>query len=273
MAQTTFSLTYDGAALRDHQMPVRELSPALFALGELFVDASKILYPDRDPVGLNVRATDEGSFLIHLALRTPAVWDQIIDLLGGQTVSALSNLENVVLGSRGLLAFIQKRKNREIALTEPAAEPGMVKVTYRDGASVEVHNVALGMGEKLAVRRATQAVVGPLAVEGIEVAKFNATRAEFEPVTITKEDLPAFDFPVAPILEEAPSVSHRTAWLEIAALRFAERNVWRFSDGSAYFSAVIEDEGFLHKVDNREIGFLSGDSLYCELRIEQARGS
>jgi hypothetical protein len=274
MAETTFSLKYEGAALREHQMPVRELSPALFALGELFIDASKILYPDREPVGLNVSGAGEGSFLVHLALKSPALWDHIVDLLGGQTVSALSNLENVVLGSKGLFAFIQRRRNREIAMTAPAAEPGLIKVDFKDGGpSVEVHNVALGMNERIAVRRATQAVVGPLAVEGIEIARFETNQSEIVPVTLTKDDLPAFDFPVAPLLEEAPAISRRTAWLEIATLRFAERNVWRFSDGGSFFSAVIEDDGFLHRVENREIAFLSGDSLYCDLRIVQTRGS
>jgi hypothetical protein len=273
MAESTFSLTYDGQALRNHEMPVRDLAPALLALGDVFVAASKELYPKRDPVGLNIKTTSDGSFLVHLALHSPHAWDQILEVLGGTAITALSNIESMVTGTKGVFAYLKARKNRQIVSAETAPEPGVLKVKFTDGATLEVPSVVLDMGEKISIRRATQAVVGPVAREGIEIVKFDASIPSIEPLVIAKEDLPAFDFPAPPQIEEPPDISHRKAWLTIAMLRFEERNVWRFSDGTAYFAAVIEDEGFLHRVENREIGFLSGDSLYCDLRVEQTRRS
>ncbi len=212
MAESTFTLTYDGPALRSHEMPVRELAPALLALGDLFVEASSTLYPKRDPVGLNIRSTDDGSFLVHLALNAPESWGQLLDLLGGQTVNALANLEQLILGSKGLFRYIKLRRNREITLTEPAAEPGVVKVSFRDGTNLEVQSSALKMGEKLSIRRATQDIVSPLSYEGIEIVKFEAVQPELPPLIIERGDLLSFDFPAPPDIEDVPAISHRRAW-------------------------------------------------------------
>lgn len=63
MAETTFSVTYDGAALQDGRMPVRELAPALLALGEVFRVAAAEVYPDLPTPTLEVKATKKGSLM------------------------------------------------------------------------------------------------------------------------------------------------------------------------------------------------------------------
>lgn len=50
MAESAFTVTYDGPALATGRIPVRDLAPALLALGELFLDASSLVNPDREPV-------------------------------------------------------------------------------------------------------------------------------------------------------------------------------------------------------------------------------
>lgn len=58
-------------------MPVRDLAPALLALGNLFTEASDALYPEREPVALGLVATDIGSFEAHLILEAKNAWDQV----------------------------------------------------------------------------------------------------------------------------------------------------------------------------------------------------
>ena len=60
MAEVDFAVEYDGPALQAGRMPVRDLAPALLALGEIFTDASRVFYPEREPVALNIEATREG---------------------------------------------------------------------------------------------------------------------------------------------------------------------------------------------------------------------
>lgn len=69
MAHTEFGVAYDGPALADHTMDVRDLAPALLALGDLFVAAGRVVEKDAEPPSLQIRATAGGSFVVDLALQ------------------------------------------------------------------------------------------------------------------------------------------------------------------------------------------------------------
>ena len=114
MAETAFNLAYDGPDLQTGRMPVRDIAPALLALGELFAEASVVVYPDREPVALNIQATDDGSFLVRLILESAGVWDNMVDLFGSDVANALANLQEFVVGSYGLFWLIKRRGKQEI---------------------------------------------------------------------------------------------------------------------------------------------------------------
>src|SRR3954469_17506894 len=102
VAESTFGIAYDGPALATGRMPVRDLAPALLALGDLFSLSSGLLYPQLSPVAVQVEATEQGSFFVHLLLEAEAAWDQLIDIFGSKDASALTNLRDAVLGGAGL---------------------------------------------------------------------------------------------------------------------------------------------------------------------------
>jgi hypothetical protein len=60
----------------------------------------------------------------------------------------------------------------------------------------------------------------------------------------------------------------RPAILKVVRANF-EKGKWGFSDGSAHFSADIQDEEFKARLDAREIGFYKGDVLRVILKITQ----
>lgn len=92
---------------------------------------------------------------------------------------------------------------------------------------------------------------------------------------VKKSDLPVIDETVrssktstgANVLENT-----REAILRVARANF-ENGKWGFSDGSAHFSADIQDEGFKAKLDAREIGFYKDDVLRVILKTTQVVGS
>src|SRR5581483_11505826 len=102
MPEADFAIVYDGPALETGQMPVRDLAPALLALGELYTEASKIVYPKQPPVSLNVKANERGSFLVWLALQAGDTWDTMRDLLVSQDATAIANLMQIVSGAHGM---------------------------------------------------------------------------------------------------------------------------------------------------------------------------
>lgn len=86
-------------------------------------------------------------------------------------------------------------------------------------------------------------------------------------------DLPRLDpesLPAPPEEEALSSNLLADQVLVIESAVFKDGNQWRFSDGSASFSAAIDDAGFLARVEAGE-RFGKGDHLVVDLRLEQTR--
>jgi len=273
MAETAFGVKYDGPAVANHRMPIRDLAPALLALGDVFTEASLVLYPDRDPVALHVQATSEGSFMVDLVLQSVPQFNQVIDLLNSDEADALANLQSIVLGlagaggfGGGLIWLIKKIRNRRIVDEAETPDPGRVKLTLEDGTTFEASGEAVHLYRSPRIRRSTRAVVEPLTRDGVERLEF---KIDSETTLFVEDDeVAAFDVSEAepvPLLDDV-----QTRIVSIASVSFTEGNKWRFTDGEAVFHAAIEDERFLARVDEGEV-FAKGDMLKCRMRIVQTK--
>jgi hypothetical protein len=277
MAETTFGVKYDGPALADGRMPVRDLAPALLALGELFTEASTAIYPDRPPVALDIHATNEGSFSVDLILSgIDGAWEATEQLFGGDGVSALVNLKEIIIGgvggsSYGLLEFIKWLRGRSTESDQvevvPAIEPGVVRVTMGDS-SVEVPEQVLALQKRVTVRRSVKEIVRPL--ERPDVDCFEAISEEEVTLSVSKPDLSAFDAIEAPEEEEELPETERDAIVQIAGIFWGAK--WMFSEGGGSpFYATIEDPEFLEAIAKGIEAFRQGDLLECTLRMQQRR--
>lgn len=283
MAETTFGVSYEGPALEDGRMPVRDLAPALLALGELFTEASTILYPDRPSVALDIHATRQGSFDVDLILKAAeGAWEATEQLFGGDGATALVNLKEIVLGggaSVGVVELIKWLRGRRIASAEPVAteeetlEPGTVRVTVEDDGqtSLEISSEVLRLHGSVTVRTNAREVVKPVERQGVD--RFKAISEQKVTVSVGKEDLPAFAAIEPPEQEEELQDTERDTTLQIVAIAWNEGNKWRFSEGAvdSSFFATIEDTSFLDSIDKRVEAFRKGDLLKCRLRTRQKR--
>jgi hypothetical protein len=142
MAEATFSVNYDGPALEDGRMPVRELAPALLALGELFRVAGSEVYPELPTPTLEIKATEKGSFDVHLIVNASDAWEQVMNMLTAQGSTALTNLEGLIFGTSGagvgVYKFVKFLKRRKIKKVEITSQPDLVKVILDDGTTLEV---------------------------------------------------------------------------------------------------------------------------------------
>jgi hypothetical protein len=269
MAESTFTLKYDGRALDDGTMPVRELAPALLALGEIFTDASQSLFPEHPPVALNVKATSDGSFLVHLVLQGKDLWDHLLTLSGSPGASALSNLETFVVdGGVGIFAFIQWLKGRKIKSQDSKdVMPGHVRITTEDGDSIEVPTEVVTLFQRKPIRQKAVEVIAPLKREGVSEMEFQLPSGE-SGAKIEKKDVAAFE--EAQEDDDVLSDEVQPMVVEILSLSFSEGNKWRFSLGTSTISAAIEDEGFLAQIDSGE-PFAKGDMLRCRMRVVARR--
>ena len=272
MPESSFGVTYAGDALEDGTMPVRDLAPALLALGAIFSEASALLYPDRELVSLNIKATERGSFYVQLALHAKATWDDIVDLFGSGSANALANLEAIVIGGGtgvcGLFALIRHLRHRKIV--DRQLSSGHTRLTLDDGTTFDVPPGTAVLYESASIRAKARVVVAPLEREGVEELTF--TPAYAEPSSISKDDLPAFEPEM--LTEETLTDYEQEMVIQVASVAFTEGNKWRFSDGQRTFFAAIEDESFMERVQRAIEVFRNGDMLRCRVRVVQStRGS
>jgi hypothetical protein len=265
--ETTFGVAYGGPALATGRMPVRDLAPALLALGELFSMAGGVLYPELDPVAVKVEATKEGSFFVHLLIEAEDAWDQLVGLFGSKDASALINLRDAVLaGGIGLFWLIKKLGLRKVkSLERPDA--GTVRLKLDDHTTLDIPSETWLLYRNVEVRKHTRSVVEPLSREGIEVIRFTAEHAE--PIEIAKDDLPAFAIVEGD--QEALLEQEQEMFVEIVLVAFIRGNKWRLGLGDHTFWASVIDEDFLDRVDSGEEAFRKGDVLRCLMTITQTR--
>jgi hypothetical protein len=270
MAESHFALSYDGPALETGRMPVRDLAPSLLALGDLFAEASHLLYPDTDPVGLSVRATEQGSFDVHLILEAHDLWDQLVNIFGSDEVTALANLQALLIGGTvGVVATIRKLKRRRIERVEAAPTPGQMKLTLDDGTTLEVPTEVARLVQEVSIRRKVRDVVAPLGKEGVYTVSFAPAPDRPPELVVQKDDLESYEFAA---LEEGDILldEEREQVVQIASVSF-EGKKWRLSDGNVTFWAAMDDAEFLAGVEDRIEQFAKGDLLRCRVRLIQTR--
>lgn len=270
MSKARFTIAYDGTALREGTMDVRDLAPALLAVGTLFDAANRTLNgPDAPKISVNVVATAPGSFEIVLDV-IQSFYEQARSMLVGDDVTAALNLTGLIFlgGTVGgsLILLIKKLRGRKPDRIERLS-PDTVRLTI-DGESIDVPLQLLRLYQDIAVRKALEGVVSdPLKKEGIQ--KFKVLEAKKVEAEISSGEATWF---VAPEPEGTVVLDDtRKAAFSIVSLAFKDDNKWRLHDGNSQISATIADDVFKRRVDNNEIAFSKGDVLVCEVKVTQTQ--
>jgi hypothetical protein len=269
VAEADFRVAYDGPAIEGGRMAVRDLAPALLALGELVSDASAIVQPEKGRVGLEIEATEEGSFAIHLILSAPlGGWDQVVNMFSSDGVTALVNLKELLIApSIGIFWFVKRMRGRSIRQQQQTEQAGITRLILDDETSIELPNETLRLYQSVTVRKQVSTVVAPLKQKGISSIRFG-TETETE-VRIESGEIDAFE---APEIEDKPlgDREYVTA-LSIASVAFSDGNKWRLSDGENTFYVSMEDGDFRDDVDRGLAAFRKGDILRCRIHETQVQ--
>ncbi|WP_319000513.1 hypothetical protein [Burkholderia metallica] len=95
-AMSRFRATYDGPALESSEMDVRELAPALLAIGDLLDASTRALCGNQVRPQVNVRGSFKtGSFGIDFTLAT-SLPGRMRDMLSGHEGTALANAVTIL---------------------------------------------------------------------------------------------------------------------------------------------------------------------------------
>jgi len=266
MTRATTIIAYDGPALRTGAMDVRDLAPALLAVGQLFDAANVALNGDGPRVKVQVTATDAGSFEINLEI-IQTFGEHLIALLMSPPALAASTLVTLVFGTPahlGVIKLTKMLKGRNPSKIDRLSDSS-VKIII-DGESFEAPLQILRLYQDVAVRSAAQKLIQePLSKDGIDT--FDVRENKKAILSINKNEAAFFVRPQIP--DETLIDEIRRSAYSIISLAFKEDNKWRLNDGSNPINATITDEEFLRKVDNNQISFSKGDILICDVRVVQ----
>ncbi|HTW20331.1 MAG TPA: hypothetical protein VME70_08985 [Mycobacteriales bacterium] len=254
-----FAVVYDGPALDDGRMSVRDLAPALLGFADLLQAANESLNPGQAAPSLNIKATSEGSFIVELALLN----QQVIDLLNTREAIGLTALVGIITGSFGVLAYFRRPPGDAEELPD-----GAVRITMVDGTRVEFSAQVLGLARQVAIRRATNAVVSPLRRDGIDRMEVRPSPKEPATVALTKDDLVSVDAALGDEVRNLVTDQRYTALLTITSPNFASGK-WRLSDGQQTHWMAIDDPVFLGRINAHEVRFGKDDRLRGEVRFRQ----
>ncbi|KVW35862.1 hypothetical protein [Burkholderia ubonensis] len=274
MTRTTdheqFNVVYDGPALTEHRMDVRDLAPALVAIADLFSFANKELNGDNTEVRLEVKGSFKaGSFHSELIF-IQSLANQIHDIFAGPNAAAFSNALAIlgalgIVGSGGLIGLIRTLRGNRPHRIEPTGSNVRIWVTEKE--SLEVEEAVYRLYRSKTVRVSLQKTLSPLERDGI--TSFGIVRGTKVELAIENDELGTFA-----IFEEAGEVVSDVVGRKVLLFEsvvFKDGNKWRVHDGTYPFFAALDDEEFLAKVNAGE-RFGKGDVLVVDLRQIQIIG-
>jgi len=268
-----FTIKYDGPALENHQMDVRELAPALMALSNMLEEANKVAFPDSGSVKVHVQGNFKGgSFGVNL-IAIQGITDQIVAILSGPHSSAFSNLMAILeaigliggsgYGLIGLLKWLRGRKPTSIQISDNQYIFEVIESNFSETFAVDF--ITGKLYQSRLVRKELALVVKPLERDGIHL--FASGKDGKTSEVIEKEDTPCFEFTESE--EIISDIIMENILLQIESAAFKDQNKWRFNDGTCSFFGEIADSEFIQEINNGIERFGKGDVLNVDLRRTQ----
>lgn len=275
-------IAFDGVAVRQGFMDVRDLAPALLDLGGLCERANEIINGDRAKLSVQVKSDFKtGSFEITLQL-LQSLGSQIKDILFGSHVQSAKYIAEWVgisgTAAVSVLKLYKWLRGKKLAPDATTVVDGGVSVTINNA---NINNTfiidprVLEIYNDPAARRRVEGSLRPLLSEGIDTFEVRENAEVLYTVNKdeAREAAEAIDDDVDLPEEEPPLVdSTYTIALQIRKIPFKDFNLtWNFSTGVQNISAVMKDQEFLEKHQAGETSFSVGDILTVQLRTRQWR--
>lgn len=280
MSSSSFKVSFEGEALSDGEIDVRDLAPALLALGDLIQSANRALNGDRAQVSLKMKATEKGSFVALLSVDM-SILGAVTDLLDAistnpDRVVAADQLMDLIikggsiLGGGGLSLFAVLKFLRGKRPDKIETKDGGPTVIVHNQVEVVIDPKTLVLMKDVATREAIEKFTDKaLGIPDVSTVTLGDTE-EPQEVVLTKADKGAFVVPEPVEDETRVEVSEREVWLRIITSAFRDGYKWRLSDGGEKpFTAAIDDADFANAVMEGKISLSANDTLKCLVREEQ----
>ena len=273
-SSSQFTLSYEGARLADHSMSVRELGPALVAIGDLFDRSNVLINGDSATIDLKVTATQPASFDIALVVEMARL---TTIMFGSPLITSALNLRQLIVVSFTLLKYFKGDNESYLNRADEQVIEGMENFEMRTEdfeisaqASAEtmqsVLPTALQLLRDRPYRNCLRDVVDPMYRDGIDRLSIKDSGHELE--SAEKHDLPFFE--PLPDNDGPENVTVSRRMLTVIAPYLGEgTGQWRLRDGNRTDYYNLRDDRFVESVKKRVFRFAVGDRLDCQVQYTQ----
>ncbi|MET3701513.1 hypothetical protein [Citrobacter sp. UYEF32] len=245
---TDFEISYGGDAYADNEIDAQTLGAALTALGGLIENAEKIIHGEASAPKVNIKATQEGSFVLLVSVLGSLSTLQLIGFAGATGAGVGTAL--------GVIEWLRGRKPQEVLIDESNNTARLVV----DDESIECPiNVQKLVTSPVIRNEISRLVYDPLQTDGS--SSFKIKNADREVVLIPKDDSEAFK-PVKFTLEQITHVEELEINVKFSKLSFTSNAGWRMIlPNGEDVSVKMSDEAFLERVNQNTLSF-SKDDLF-----------
>lgn len=279
MAQTeTIRIAYDGPALANGAMDIKDLAPALLAFADLVKRANTVI-GNKQPVDILLTADDihKGSFdismqLVYSAMEQAKLFTGFMEESGLKALIEVLGFGSTISGGIcGVFQIIKALKNRKISDVQQD-NIGNTKIILSDGTQIITTAQTLNVFVDHEVRQNIEAVIRPLKKSGIDSFEFRKPK-NFEDkealFAVKKEEIEYFDSPKLETVTMPDNITEQELIVRIVSIVFDKNQKWRFSDGESSFWAKIDDEEFWSRVQEGNLAFRDGDQLKVKIKSIQ----
>lgn len=205
MSKAAFRVAYDGEALAAHTMDVRDLAPALLALGNVFVEANKILNGEETAVEVHVTPRiEEGCFEIGLeVLQSWGAFKEFLHLsdtiAAGELVDWLFRVTGTAGGTYGLFRLYKATKGKKpenvVRYTDSNGGKKRARMEFEDGSDIVVDERECELYRNDKIRVNAGRVLNPVILkEGIDTFSAYQEGSKASGFSVSKADAREIDF-------------------------------------------------------------------------------
>lgn len=271
VSEVSFQFQYAGSAVESGLMNVRDLAPALLAVGDLCEQANYEVNGTAVKASVQVRAPAPGSVIVVFVLNIgiPAT----VALTMG--LNPLSTAKDVLALIKNGIEIVKLIGGRKVESATPLGN-GLTRLVVEHTGTVEhkvIHDVpdhVMSFLNKRSVQADMKNITTPLKAEGVEVLNVIEEREIVE--SVSTEDVHAFEELSVALPSTDEEVIEETSTIEksftVVTISSDPRNYWRLTDGRNSWSVKVDDRALHEAAKAGQLGIEPGFIVKARIKSE-----